>query len=104
MTEEITQEQREKYIQLKNEFLNKKEKINYSISECDTKIQEYKKQRNNLEGELKTLRPLIPDCDKSLICERCDIKSMKWDGYQPGQSEHINWYKCVICGHEDYCT
>lgn len=92
---DITEEQLEKYREIRDNFHQKKRDI-------EDKIEKHKSALKNLVNKLKM--PVLKGCDCSMICEDCEIHSMKYDGQSPGQGEHYNWYKCIICGHTDYST
>jgi len=88
-------EQIEKYKKIRDDFREKKTNLLRQIEEHESAIM-------TIKNEFKV--PVLEGCDRIMTCEKCDIHSMKDDGYSPGQGEHFWWYKCVICGHTDYHT
>jgi hypothetical protein len=95
-------EKHKEYLQMKEIFENEKILFNKQISMRKEGISKLQNQILNLEKKIKKARPKTDN--GSIICEKCDIISMKYLGTSPGQSDHQTWYKCEICGREDYQT
>jgi len=96
---ELTQEKKEEYRRVSIEFGVRKKDIT-------RKLQEEYIEHNNRVKELNSQLniPLIEGCDSFMVCEKCGIHSMEFEGTAPGQGEHYRWYKCLLCGNEDYHT
>lgn len=98
--EEISEKQKQEFIQLRDNFHKKRDEIKKEIEVYESKIEQHNNKIGQLEEELKESTPLLEKCNNHMICESCEIYSMRDDGYEPGQGEHFWWYKCVICGYE----
>ena len=86
--------QKERYIQLRDSFLKKRDELKAAIKTHQSAL-------GALEKELRYSRPYIEGCDPRVPCGRCDIYSMKYLGRSPDQ-DHAG-YRCVICGCEGSC-
>ena len=61
-------------------------------------IKEHEQKIRGLEKQIKEIRPRTEHRD--MICESCDMISMKYIGMVPGQGGSIRCYECEVCGRE----
>jgi len=94
---------KEEYNLVRDNFQNKRNEINKDITQYKIIFEKAKKDISDLEKEVEELRPRIDNCDRHLVCKKCDIYSMKHLYSTPNpEKEHV--YGCVICGHEERNT
>ena len=101
--ENINSEQKKQYEELRNSFHKERDEKKIKINEFTLTIEKAKQEVSKLENEINKSRPLIEDCDKHMLCKRCDIYSMKYLGSSPNPDKH-HFYECVICGFGDKHT
>ena len=95
--EMVTDEQRKKYQQVRDDFVKNRNAKRILI-------QNKREVIRTLEQSIKNERPKIEGCDPSILCKRCDIYSMMEDGFHQEQDFRVYHYKCVICSEPDYRT
>ena len=103
MENTLISKQKAEYKSIKDDFQKKRDEINKDISKHKLVFEESKKAISGLEKEIESLRPMIKDCDKHIVCKNCDIYSMKHMGSTPNPDKY-HVYECVICGHEEWNT
>jgi hypothetical protein len=98
----LPKEEIQKYIALRNAYHQMRGELEAQIQSHSSHIAEHTVAIRGLRNQINQARPTIPGANK--LCEKCDVISMVFGGVEPGQSERIRWYNCVICGHEAYET
>ena len=86
-------------VKARDAFHKKRDELKEKIAQHQTQITEHNQQAGKLEEEIDNSRPFVEGCDSSIKCDNCDIYSMKFVGSTP-EPDRENFYKCVICNHE----
>lgn len=100
MVNDITKQERKNGIKIRYEYQQEIKSIQKQISEYRGTITELKNKIGGLEKQIENARPKLDGA--SMLCDKCDIVSMKYTRMVPGQGEREQWYECITCGYERY--
>lgn len=101
----LSAEERAAYEQQRAEYHTLRGKKQAEIATEEQKIATARGDIRNLESEINAARPVLPNANTSIgVCKKCDIYSMQYSGFTPGQGERRRWYECLLCGYEDSHT
>ena len=87
-------------IKIRNQYQVTRDVIGKQIEDNNREIAILNNRNSDLEKTLEKNKPRLECCDKNVICEKCDIYSMKHKSTIPGHGERTFVYNCIICNYE----